>query len=526
MRTKAFKIARFLLIFVVMILISGLGIKTFYLLQGPALQPWHTFEPDELSVEALGEASWQDYLDHEQKIYDDIITKVVDQVPPSQRTAINRYFKESIIFPPKLKNDWNRSYTLIPEGTPKGGLVVLHGLTDSPFSLRHVAQLYYEKGFAVVGIRLPGHGTVPGGLNNYTWQQMTAATELAVREARRLAPEGAPLHIVGFSNGGALAIKYGLDALENKKLPQADKITLISPMIGITRMAPVAEIIALPSRIPGLEKAGWLGITPEFNPFKYNSFPVNGVRQARLLINNLNDQIVRLYQSGQIKALPKIQTFQSVADFTVSTPSIINNLYAYLPPNGSELVLFDVNQATIFSPLMRPAFSNMINRILPDLPQPYKITVIVNAAAHDLQVVEKTIPAGEKESYVRPLNMEYPPNIFSLSHMALPFPVTDQLYGLSPLPGTEKDFGMNLSTMISAKGERGVLLINMNALMRIASNPFFTYLTDRLGDNLDGQKKEVPAPDPKTSYAPGGSKMSVEEFDSLSEDLEYYENHL
>jgi hypothetical protein len=46
-----------------------------------------------------------------------------------------------------------------------------------------------------------------------------------------------------------------------------------------------------------------------------------------------------------LEGLPPVLTFQSVIDFTVSTPAIVRRLYASLPDNGgSELVLFDVNR--------------------------------------------------------------------------------------------------------------------------------------------------------------------------------------
>ena len=51
-------------------------------------------------------------------------------------------------------------------------------------------------------------------------------------------------------------------------------------MIGITAFARFAGIAALPALLPAFAKAAWLGILPEFNPFKYNSFPVNGARQS------------------------------------------------------------------------------------------------------------------------------------------------------------------------------------------------------------------------------------------------------
>ena len=94
--------------------------------------------------------------------------------------------------------------------------MLLHGLTDSPYSLRHIARRYRDRGFVAVAIRMPGHGTVPAALTDIEWEDWDAATRLAVREARRRAGPSTPLHIVGFSNGGALAVKYALDAIDGR----------------------------------------------------------------------------------------------------------------------------------------------------------------------------------------------------------------------------------------------------------------------------------------------------------------------
>ena len=80
---------------------------------------------------------------------------------------------------------------------------------------------YRAHGYVAVAIRLPGHGTVPGGLTDVDWEDWMAATRLAVREARRRVGPSLPLHLVGFSNGGALAMKYALDALEDPQLTRA-----------------------------------------------------------------------------------------------------------------------------------------------------------------------------------------------------------------------------------------------------------------------------------------------------------------
>ena len=291
---------------------------------------------------------------------------------------------------------------LEPDSSPRGVVVLLHGLTDSPYSQRHIARIYRDRGFVALVIRLPGHGTVPAALTEVTWEDWLAATRLAIREARRQVPAPAPFHLVGFSNGGALALKYALDAIANPQLARPDRIVLISPMIGITRFARFAGLAGLPAIFPAFAKAAWLAVLPEFNPFKYNSFPVNGARQFCRLTQVLQQQILDARRDGHLTELPPVLTFQSVMDFTVSTSAIISGLYEQLPSNGSELTLFDVNRTVKFGPLLRPSADTALNRLLPPAIRSYRTTVITNATETSSEVEERSIEAGDmKERDVR-----------------------------------------------------------------------------------------------------------------------------
>jgi alpha-beta hydrolase superfamily lysophospholipase len=480
-----------------------LGVRAYNSLSFPTLQPWHRYVPDELSVEEIDRGDWERYLKAEAKILDGIRAEVTQKLEPDAKVPANRYFDGSPIYPAKFAQDWNRSYVLEPDGKPVGAAVFLHGLTDTPYSLRHIAKRYRDRGFVTVAPRLPAHGTVPAALTRVEWEDWMAATRLAVREARRRAGPSVPLHIVGFSNGGALAVKYALDALEDKQLARPDRLVLISPMIGITRFARLAGLAGLPALLPPFAKASWLSVVPEFNPFKYNSFPVNGGRQSWRLTAALQDQIARLARDGRLADLPPILTFQSVLDFTVSTPAILTALYAYLPDNGSELVLFDVNRYVKFGPLLRPASDTAVARLLPAPPQPFRITVIGNAAPDSTAAVARTIEAGETTERVRELGLIYPSLVYSLSHVAIPFPMNDPLYGMTPDPDAKEQYGVTLGTL-SARGERNALVVDQDFLSRMASNPFFPYLLARIEDGIDrpppprkaGAGAQVPAPKP------------------------------
>jgi alpha-beta hydrolase superfamily lysophospholipase len=237
----------------------------------------------------------------------------------------------------------------------------------------------------------------------------------------------------------------------------------------------------LPAILPAFAKAAWLGIVPEFNPFKYNSFPVNGARQSYRLTQALQGRIARYAREGKLGQLPPILTFQSLIDFTVSTRAIISALYAHLPANGSELVLFDVNRTAKFGPLLRSSADTALARILPSGPRNYRLTVITNANDESDNVIERVTEANSDAVKSRPLGLSYPPGFYSLSHVALPFPVSDSLYGTQP--DLSENFGENLGTL-APRGERNVLIASLDSLMRASSNPFFPYMIDRIGEGI------------------------------------------
>jgi alpha-beta hydrolase superfamily lysophospholipase len=489
----------------VLVGVTLLAVRAYDSTRFPPLQPWHTYVPTEMSVAELDAGDWAGYLKAEERIFASVRAEVSQKLPPDEQTPINRYFEGSPIYTPHFERDWNRSYVLEPAGKPAGVAVFLHGLTDSPYSLRHMARHYRDKGYLTLAIRLPAHGTVPAGLTRVQWEDWMAATRLTVREARKRVPAGAPLHLVGFSNGGALAVKYTLDALEDPQLARPDRLVLISPMIGITRFARFAGLAGLPSLLPSFSKASWLGVVPEFNPFKYNSFPVNGARQSYRLTDTLQTQIARLSREGKLDRLPPIITFQSVIDYTVSTPAIVSALYQFLPANGSELVIFDVNRTVKFGPLLRPSAETAVTRLLPAPPLRYRVTIIGNAGPDSTATVARSIEVGETGERTRPLDLEYPLEIFSLSHVAVPFPLDDPLYGLHPDPNSKEQYGMHLGAW-SARGERGALVVDQEFLSRIASNPFFPYILSRVSEGIDGTKP-VPGVPSAAKVVSGGAEQ-------------------
>ena len=70
-----------------------------------------------------------------------------------------------------------------------------------------------------------------------------------------------------------------------------------------------------------------------------------------------------------------------------------------------------------------------------------------------------------------PLGASWPPGVFSLSHVAVPFTPDDPLYGTAE---ATRATGLPLGSL-SARGESGVLRISDGAMLRLRHNPFYEY---------------------------------------------------
>jgi hypothetical protein len=162
---------------------------------------------------------------------------------------------------------------------------------------------------------------------------------------------------------------------------------------------------------------------------------------------------------------------------------VVSTLYAQLPANGSELVMFDINRRATVSPLLRASSETAIERLIAPPPRRYALALVTNASGDDPErVVEQRTPADAKEASNRPLDgQHYPRDLFSLSHIALPFPTHDGLYGSKP--AADDDFGVQLGAL-TARGETGVLIVGLDTFMRASSNPFFEYLIQRINSTI------------------------------------------
>jgi alpha-beta hydrolase superfamily lysophospholipase len=443
----------------------------------PDLDAWHRLAPSDATASDLRTATLADYLRREDAVFRELRERVEQTSPGQGSPPANRYDRRSRSHPSRLGWDANRTFEIHPSGEIVGGALLVHGLTDSPYSMRAVGETLKASGYYGLALRMPGHGAVPAGLVTSVWEDWLGAVGVGVRHVRAAIGPDKPLVLVGYSNGGALVLKYALDQVERGEGLRSTRLVLISPMIGVPSFAWMARVISLLGPIPYFEKARWLDVIPEYNPYKFNSFPANAALQSWRLSSEVQRQILRLSSAGRLKDLPPVLAFQSLVDATVSTAAVVHALFDQLDANGSELVLFDINRLSGIQPFIAPAAATVLSRLTDLSPRRYGRALVTNASHESLDVVERSIRAQHTGIVTQPLGVAWPPEMFSLAHIALPFPLDDEVYGRQPR-ATAADM-VRLGTL-SPRGERAVLTVPVDTLMRASCNPFFPYLAARL----------------------------------------------
>lgn len=444
---------------------------------GPPLKPWHTETlTAEFTIKKLDAIqTFDDYRQLEDQLFAQLEKKVYANTQTGLGYELVRYSSGSLAEPQHRRPNWNRSFELLAD-KPVGGVLLLHGMSDSPYSLRALGEVLNKNRYWVIGPRLPGHGTAPSGLKSITWEEMAAVVGLGIRHlAAKVGNK--PIHIIGYSTGAPLALNFALDALEGKVSPLPASLVLISPAIGIHPMAGLAGFKNGLAKIPGLGRLAWVSIQPEFDPYKYNSFTTNAGAQVHRVTRSVANRIANQAQAGKLEKFPPTLVFKSTIDATVSTDAVVDRLLKPLGSSSHELVLFDINRVAASGPLLNSDPGPLTNRLMADGTLPFALTVITNQDPKRLQVLaRRKIPFSTDVSETVPLEMAWPPGVISLSHVALPFPPDDPLYGQQPSDNSDDLF---LGQM-AIKGERGLLKISYDWLLRLRNNPFYDYLEFRV----------------------------------------------
>ena len=207
------------------------------------------------------------------------------------------------------------------------GIILVHGLGDSPFSFVDLANSLANEGFLVRTILLSGHGTKPGDMLDASYKDWQLLLE---RHVRLLKTEVDDVYLGGFSTGGNLVTSYALHDDDIQGL------VLISPGFkSDTALASLAPIAAWFK--DWLYKGQPQGYK---NSARYMTMPTNGLAQYYHTSDIVMDQLE--------DAVYKKPTFIAIsADDSVLDTTAIKSAYNHSFSNKNNRLLYFSNNKSV-----------------------------------------------------------------------------------------------------------------------------------------------------------------------------------
>jgi esterase/lipase len=181
------------------------------------------------------------------------------------------------------QRDWiiqgNSPFLLRPENEqgPARAILMTHGLTDSPYQMRDIGKFFQKQGFHVLAMQLPGHGTRPGDLLAFHWQDWLRAHQHLLD---LLSEEVEQVYLLGFSAGATLSIYQAL------RHDHIRGLFLFSPAIRVRRLARLAYPLSRLGR--RWKRFAWFDVQPDSDSFKYESLTTHSISEVYDMIQALN----------------------------------------------------------------------------------------------------------------------------------------------------------------------------------------------------------------------------------------------
>lgn len=128
----------------------------------------------------------------------------------------------------------------LPEGAPRAGVLLVHGVAEHSGRYAHVAAFLTGRGYAVYTLDLRGHGKSPG-MRAYVESYTLYLDDLkAYLDTIRAAQPGLPLFILGHSMGGLITLAF----TARHQALLAGMITSAAPVNLAETTAPALVLVA------------------------------------------------------------------------------------------------------------------------------------------------------------------------------------------------------------------------------------------------------------------------------------------
>jgi len=99
MTARLFRLLKRTLLLLIVVAATLLAVRAYDSQRGAPLQLWHTHVPHDMRAAEIDKADWPAYLNAEDAVFREVRAEVVDKLEEESRSASNRYFAGSPIYP-------------------------------------------------------------------------------------------------------------------------------------------------------------------------------------------------------------------------------------------------------------------------------------------------------------------------------------------------------------------------------------------------------------------------------------------
>lgn len=186
-------------------------------------------------------------------------------------------------------NEDPQPFFLQPKEKSGVGVILIHGFLASPAEVRHYGKFLAEKGYFVIGVRLKGHGTSPVDLRERVWEDWYDSVLRSYSIIRNYVEQ---IHVVGFSTGGALALRLAADQPDSLVGVSAISVPIKfrdPKMMFVPLVHGTNKLLRWISSYEGVKP--FIQNKPEHPTVNYQYIPVRGLYELRRLISELENRL-------------------------------------------------------------------------------------------------------------------------------------------------------------------------------------------------------------------------------------------
>lgn len=234
----------------------------------------------------------------------------------------------------------------------KKGILLIHGLTDSPFLFHDLAAHFFDSGISVRTLLLPGHGTAASDLIDVDSKDWEQAANYGIE---RMLKDFDEVYLGGFSTGGALILNY---LMQKESVAPGVKGTLLWAPASKAN----SDLIWAAGIVDYLPFVDWSDKEADIDFAKYESFPYNAAAQVHRLMKQINGSNSRTRNMQDIPLL----TIVSEVDQTISSDATMSLIAEWHDPinrpnTGNDTLIYYGNKEKVTSQL--PSTIKILNPV-------------------------------------------------------------------------------------------------------------------------------------------------------------------